>query len=194
MSERGEGESVRLALEPARWQREVTRRRGRWEGRTSLWCRLIPTAPRQVPHAHAPKRASLRPSRDCGSCLMSGSERPIASMPWMARFEMIGLASTAQSASTACAMAFRPEVTCEREGVRVSGASSQTDTRFDEEKKTHRHLWRERQGQVDVVDDGLGEHLRARERRGTSGSVPLPRILPSTFRSESAPCSSSASS
>ena len=97
---------------------------------------------------------------------MSGSERPIASMPWMARFEMIGLASTAQSASTACAMAFRPEVTCEREGVRVSGASSQTDTRFEKKKKTHRHLWRERQGQVDVVDDGLGEHLRAKGEEG----------------------------
>lgn len=105
--------------------------------RTSLWWRLIPTAPRQVPQAHAPKSASLLPSLSSGSFLINGRLLPIASTPWMARFEMMGLASTAQRASTAWAMAFRPEVIC-----------------------------REKTGQYEGTGRGRGDSVRSSERGG----------------------------
>lgn len=96
---------------------------------------------------------------------MSGSERPIASIPWIARFEMIGLASTAQRASTAWAIALRPEVICSQKKDGNKALSAQLfgffgGLRFRPFDQTHSHLRRKGEGDVDVVDNDLWQDLR----------------------------------
>jgi hypothetical protein len=77
---------------------------------------------------------------------------------------MIGLASTAQRASTACAIAFSPEVICakrwEEDHDGCSSSSCQLLPQLHSHALTHRHLRREGQGEVDIVDDDLGQDLR----------------------------------
>ncbi|MNP30485.1 hypothetical protein D3C76_1235590 [compost metagenome] len=75
----------------------------------SLWCKAIPTEPRQIPASHAPYNAWLRASGSLGLLTTPGNACARARIDSSAMKPMIGLASWAYSASTAWAMAFMPE-------------------------------------------------------------------------------------
>ena len=77
----------------------------------SLWCRPIPTVPRQVPASHAPVSASYRAAGSSGRATIAGSARASMSIACTATPSATGLACGAYSASTACAIALIPLVT-----------------------------------------------------------------------------------
>ncbi|MNG22282.1 hypothetical protein D3C84_1067510 [compost metagenome] len=75
----------------------------------SLWCKAMPTEPRQMPANHAPYNAWLRACASLGSLTTPGKAWASERIDSSAMKPMIGLASSAYSASTAWAMAFMPE-------------------------------------------------------------------------------------